>query len=44
LDQLAKGVEEEDSGASMLPASAILENCGLGDMTLLEHIFQVENH
>lgn len=42
-----KGVKDENSGASMLPASAILENCGFNafsDLKLLDHLFQVGNH
>jgi len=37
------GVKEQDSGASMLPASAILENCCFSAFSDMEYIFRVRN-
>jgi len=41
---VVEGVKEEDSGASMLPASAIWENCCFSAFCDMEYILQVGNH
>lgn len=33
------GVEEDDSGTSMLPASAMLENCSFSALSGMEYTF-----